>query len=151
MPLFRRRHLLQLPDPPVRCRDPKWPTFGISLENRSVFRKKPFVWLPKLHYQGSGDCWNRFDDQRSVTNGKDEQPPLSRLSSFIWSIVTSGKDWDDETATRMPGVRDRVVRIYRKKEEGGINLKLTGRPAHGIRQWLRAAGRQGAGGEIRRR
>ena len=104
---------------------PKWPTFGISLENRSVFRKKPFVWLPKLHYQGRGDCWNRFDDQRSVTNGKDEQRPLSRLGGFIWSIVTSGKDWDDETATRMPGVRDRVVRIYRKKEEGGINLKLT--------------------------
>jgi predicted acylesterase/phospholipase RssA len=103
---------------------PKWPTFGISLTTRSVFRKAPFVWLPKLHYQGRGDCWNRFNDQRSLTTGK-EVAPLSRLGSFIFSIVRSGKDWDDETATRMPGVRDRVVRIYRKEEEGGLNLKLT--------------------------
>ncbi len=104
---------------------PKWPTFGISLAPRSVFRKAPFVWLPKLHYQGRGDCWNRFSDQRSLTTGK-EVPPLNRLFSFISSIVSSGKDWDDETATRMPGVRDRVVRIYHKEDEGGLNLKLTG-------------------------
>ena len=26
----------------------------------------------------------------------------------------------------MPGVRDRVVRIYHKEDEGGLNLKLTG-------------------------
>jgi predicted acylesterase/phospholipase RssA len=104
---------------------PEWPTFGITLVNRGAFRKYPFVWLPKLHYQGRGDCWNRFDDQRSLTTGK-EVSPLSRLGSFVSSIVYSGKDWDDQTAMRMPGVRDRVVRIYHEKNEGGLNLELTG-------------------------
>jgi predicted acylesterase/phospholipase RssA len=104
---------------------PKWPTFGILLATRSVFRKDRFVWLPQLHYQGRGDCWNRFDDKRSLTTGE-EVPPLKRLISFVASIISSGKDWDDQTAMRMPGVRDRVVRIYREQDEGGLNLKLTG-------------------------
>jgi predicted acylesterase/phospholipase RssA len=110
---------------------PRWPTFGISITTRSIFRKEPFVWLPRLHYQGRGDCWNRFDDQRtlntakSLTRGK-EVPPLTRLGMFISSIVFSAKDWDDETAMRMPGARDRVVRIYTEKGEGGLNLKITG-------------------------
>jgi predicted acylesterase/phospholipase RssA len=103
---------------------PKWPTFGISLATRDVFRKAPFVWLPKLHYQGRGDCWNRFDDPRSLATGK-EVPPLSRLASFVASIVSSGKDWDDQTAMRMPGVRDRVVRIYLEQDKGGLNLEIT--------------------------
>jgi predicted acylesterase/phospholipase RssA len=104
---------------------PKWPTFGISLATRSVFRKDPFVWLPRLHYQGRGDCWNRFDDQRSLTNRK-AVTPLNRLGMFVASIVSSGTDWGDQTAMRMPGVRDRVVRIYLKDTEGGLNLELTG-------------------------
>jgi predicted acylesterase/phospholipase RssA len=104
---------------------PKWPTFGISITARSIFRQEPFVWLPRLHNQGRGDCWNRFDDQVALTTRK-KVPPLSRLSQFIQSIVFSGKDWDDDTAMRMPGTRDRIVRIYRKEEEGGLNLRITG-------------------------
>jgi hypothetical protein len=49
------------------------------------------------------------------------------LFSFVASIVSSGKDWGDQTAMRMPGVRDRVVRIYLEDTEGGLNLELTGR------------------------
>ena len=110
---------------------PRWPTFGIAITTRSIFRKEPFVWLPRLHYQGRGDCWNRFDDQRTLNTGKPltrgkKVPPLTRLSMFIGSIVFSAKDWDDETAMRMPGARDRVVRIYTEKGEGGLNLKITG-------------------------
>jgi predicted acylesterase/phospholipase RssA len=128
---------------------PKWPTFGISITARSIYRQEPFVWLPRLHNQGRGDCWNRFDDQVALTAHKEvppttrkevppttrkkvppttrkKVPPLSRLSQFLQSIVFSGKDWDDDTAMRMPGTRDRIVRIYRKEEEGGLNLKITG-------------------------
>ena len=104
---------------------PEWPTFGILLAKRSIFRKHRFVWLPKLHTQGRGDCWNRFDDQVSLDTRK-EVPPLDRFVSFIGSIVSSAKDWDDQTAVRMPGVRNRVVRIYLGKEEGGLNLQISG-------------------------
>src|SRR4029077_18073794 len=73
---------------------PKWPTFGISLATRDVFRKAPFVWLPQRPFQGRGDCWNRFDDPTSLTDGK-AVTPLNRLFSFVASIVSSGKDWGD--------------------------------------------------------
>jgi hypothetical protein len=103
---------------------PKWPTFGIFLDARSEFRKDRLVWLPQRHDQGLYDSWNRFDDRRSLTTGA-KVPPLKRLVSFIASIVASGKDWDDRTAMRMPGVRDRVVRIYRDQGDGGLNLEIT--------------------------
>lgn len=95
---------------------PEWPTFGISLARRSIFRMSRFVWLPKRHYQGRGDSWQRFDDEKS---------PLDRLVGFIASIVFSAKDWNDKTTMRMPGVRDRVVHIFQEDGEGGLDLKLT--------------------------
>jgi predicted acylesterase/phospholipase RssA len=104
---------------------PKWPTFGIFLASRSVFRKDRFVWLPRRHDEGMYDSWNRFDDKRSLANGE-KVPPLNRLVSFLTSIVFTAMNWDDVTAMRMPGVRDRVVRIYRDPGDGGLNLEITG-------------------------
>ena len=94
---------------------PEWPTFGISLASRSISPQDRLVWMPKLHYQGRGDRWLRFDDRES---------PLDRLIGFVSSIVESAKDWNDQTTMRMPGVRDRVVHIFLKDQEGGLNLKL---------------------------
>ena len=101
---------------------PKWPTFGISLAPRNIWRDKP-LWLPEFHNQGRGDSWYRFDDKRSFKTGK-KIPPLDRLVGFIASIVYSAKDWNDKTAMRMPGVRDRVIHIYLEPGEGGLNLKM---------------------------
>ena len=102
---------------------PGWPTFGISLGLRSIWRDEP-VWLPELHYQGRGDSWYRFDDKESLQTGR-AIPALDRLVGFIASIVFSAKDWNDKTTMRMPGVRDRVVHIFLKADEGGLDLKLT--------------------------
>ena len=94
---------------------PRWPTFGISLGRRSRFWEHEPVWLPTRHSQGRGDSWNRFDD--SATAG-------GRLAGFAAAIVSAAKDWTDHTAMRMPGVRDRVVRIGFSTGEGELNLDM---------------------------
>ena len=102
---------------------PEWPTFGISLGIRNIWRADP-VWLPEFHFDGRGDGWYRFDDKKTATNRR-AIPALDRLVGFFAAIVFSAKDWNDKTTMRMPGVRDRVVHIFLDADEGGLNLKLT--------------------------
>ncbi len=96
---------------------PRWPTFGISLGQRSVHRPlaKDAVWIPQHHLQGRGDSWDRFSDTRVA--------PM-RMLGFIRSVLISAKDWKDNTQMRMPGVRERVVRIGFGKDEGELNLDM---------------------------
>jgi len=105
---------------------PRWPTFGIALGPRSLFWNKQAIFLPMHYNQGRADRWDRFGDKTlPVTNAG--VSPWSRLSGFLLSIVWSAKDWNDKTSMRMPGVRDRVIRVNLKPGEGGLNLKLTRR------------------------
>jgi predicted acylesterase/phospholipase RssA len=103
---------------------PGWPTFGIYLGTQSIFPNGP-VYLPKRHYQGWWDRWYRFGDEETADT---RQPvrPLDRLCGFIRSIFYSAKDWDDVTSARMPGVRDRVVRVYLEAGQSGFDLKVSG-------------------------
>jgi deferrochelatase/peroxidase EfeB/predicted acylesterase/phospholipase RssA len=94
---------------------PKWPTFGISLQTRGRYRQGERVWLPRRHYEGRGDTWNRFDDERG----------LWRLTGFLVSLWKATWRWNDMTMMRMPGVRDRVVRVLLQEGEGGINIRMT--------------------------
>lgn len=96
---------------------PGWPTFGISLGRRSRHRSDENIWLTRFHYQGRGDAWDRFDDERN---------PRKKLLGFVGSIIWSAKDWNDKTSMRMPGARDRVVHVALKQGEAGLNLKLKG-------------------------
>ena len=95
---------------------PEWPTFGILLSRRSIFRKDLSVWLPQRHDQGHFDRWDRFNDEPS---------PVCRLAGFVKAIIWTAKDWNDRATVRIPGVRDRVVNLYLKSEEGGLNLSLS--------------------------
>jgi deferrochelatase/peroxidase EfeB/predicted acylesterase/phospholipase RssA len=95
---------------------PKWPTFGISLHKRSKHRDED-VWLPDKHYEGRGDTWDR--------GMACDLPPLRRLTGFLMSLWMATWHWNDMTMMRMPGVRDRVVRVLLKKGEGGVNIKMS--------------------------
>jgi deferrochelatase/peroxidase EfeB/predicted acylesterase/phospholipase RssA len=95
---------------------PKWPTFGIALQNRGKYRPDKCVWLPEKHYQGQGDTWDRFAESKE---------PLGRLAGFLVSLWLSAWRWNDSTIMRMPGVRDRVVRIFLEESEGGVNIKMS--------------------------
>jgi hypothetical protein len=94
---------------------PQWPTFGITLHARSKHWKEQAVWLPDLHYQGQADRWNRFEDRPAG---------FDRLFGFFKALLETAKDWNDNTLMRMPGVRDRVVRVGLAEEEGGLALRL---------------------------
>lgn len=94
---------------------PKWPTFGISLQERQKETRKPVV-LPEFHTSGRGECWDRGTTE--ATSG------LGKLGGFLLSLWKTTWRWNDSTMMRMPGVRDRVVRVYLGKKEGGVNIRM---------------------------
>jgi len=93
---------------------PKWPTFGISLQTRGRYQSAP-VWLPAKHFEGRSDTWDRFDDEWAP----------GRFAGFLLSLWKATWRWNDMTMMRMPGVRDRVVRINLLKNEGGVNIRMS--------------------------
>jgi len=95
---------------------PLWPTFGISLHAREEEIDNKPVWLPKLHTSGRADSWCKEPEEDAWS--------LVRLGSFLISIWMTTWRWNDSTMMRMPGVRDRVVRIYLEGNEGGINIRM---------------------------
>jgi deferrochelatase/peroxidase EfeB/predicted acylesterase/phospholipase RssA len=111
---------------------PKWPTFGISLQTRGKHRRNRPVWLPDRHYQGGADTWDRFADAKG----------LQRLYGFLLSLWNATWRWNDTTMMLMPGVRDRVVRVYLEEDEGGVNIKM---PAKQIKDLAEKYGKAAAG------
>lgn len=91
---------------------PMWPTFGISLNERSGAGNRR-VWLPRYHTSGRADSWDHSLERSSW-----------RLASFLRSLWKTAWAWNDSTMMRMPGVRDRVVRVYLEKGEGGVNIRM---------------------------
>ncbi|MGY4827127.1 hypothetical protein ACVNIS_00965 [Sphaerotilaceae bacterium SBD11-9] len=112
---------------------PKWPTFGISLQTRSDRRPGEEVWLPDGHMQGRGETWDHGPDRA--------RSALGRLGAFLVSIWLTTWRWNDSTMMRMPGVRDRVVRVYLLEDEGGVNIRMT---AQQIRNLAETYGKQAA-------
>jgi hypothetical protein len=92
---------------------PMWPTFGISLEPK--IQGRPDVFLPTRYEQGYAERWNRFAEKG---------PSASKFGGFLAAIVATMQDWNDNSLSRMPGVRDRVARLRLDPEEGGLNLNM---------------------------
>ena len=94
---------------------PMWPTFGVQLETKLPDREN-MIYLPKNYWEGFGERWSRFAD-----HGK---KPVSRMGGFVGAIMATMQNWNDNTLSRMPGVRDRVVRVRLNPDEGGMNLNM---------------------------
>ncbi len=94
---------------------PHWPTFGIQLEPELPGLPDNLLFLPHSYGQGIADRWTRFDQK---------QRAASRMGGFLTSIAGAMQNWNDNTLSRMPGVRDRVVRLRLNKDEGGMNLDM---------------------------
>lgn len=94
---------------------PQWPTFGISLQNASAPHDP---WLPGHHGAGQADRHDPGTD--------DKHAPGKRLGAFLFAIWRAAWQWNDMAMLRMPGVRDRVVRVYLKPQQGGVNIRMTG-------------------------
>lgn len=94
---------------------PAWPTFGVLLEPKLPCREN-MTYLPNQYFYGWGERWNRFADEM--------KGPASRMGGYLGAIVSTMQNWNDNTLSRMPGVRDRVVRIRLNENEGGMNLDM---------------------------
>jgi predicted acylesterase/phospholipase RssA len=110
---------------------PLWPTFGIKLENEIVcyrdlkpdLSENPCVYktdknrffLPEMNEDGRGDNWIRFDDKEDGSK---------KIVGFTLGLLNAARNWRDSMLTRAPGVRDRIVRVYLKDTEGGLNLNM---------------------------
>lgn len=128
---------------------PRWPTFGISLEKHHAGQWS--VWLPDLHDEGRADNWARGIEPDAKLRTR--QSRAGRLGNFLLAVWNTTWAWNDQSQKRMPGVRDRVVRIRLKDGEGGVNLRMSsseimhlattyGRPAGAafVRKFVDAAG-----------
>jgi predicted acylesterase/phospholipase RssA len=92
---------------------PRWPTFGINLA--------PF---PPAHPQ-------QADESKNVSmpnnNAAGQLPVFSRfnaLTGFFAAISNAMQNWNDNTQSRLPGYRDRIVTVYLSDAEGGLNLDM---------------------------
>lgn len=113
---------------------PAWPTFGISLydlsgndkagkaaANRDESLKGPdpaieaAVELPAFDDGIPPERWNDFGDD---PNSK------GRITGFAWAVLHTMKDWNDAALARLPGVRDRVVRVGLRDRIGGLNIGM---------------------------
>ncbi len=111
---------------------PQWPTFGIALEpeptpeNTPASAQRERVWVTKYYNQGRGDTWNRFDAEAGT-----EPARKNSILDYLFGLLDTMMDWNDNTSMRMPGVRDRVARLKLKTSPGvlvsGLNLAISGR------------------------
>ncbi len=96
---------------------PRWPTFGMKLEDfpKGYVEKKDRIYMPFSNFEGFGDAWDRFDEGSSG---------LARIKGFAASLIDSAMNWNDNVLSRLPGNRDRIVRIRLHETEGGMNLNM---------------------------
>jgi predicted acylesterase/phospholipase RssA len=88
---------------------PRRPTFGVSLE--AYDETDP---LRRVHLSmkaGQGIQLNAA--------------PIKGLAGFLFRLVDAAKDWQDRIRSTLPGYRERVVNIYLKDSEGGLNLNMS--------------------------
>jgi predicted acylesterase/phospholipase RssA len=116
---------------------PNTPTFGISLDAYDCRRdrsrqqdssgsaapdnlpgeyvidghRETRVWMPKTKQAQSGLLLpiQKFDG----------------LFGFLMQLVYAAKDWQDNLQSTLVGSRDRIVHIFLKPEEGGLNINMS--------------------------
>jgi predicted acylesterase/phospholipase RssA len=87
---------------------PTRPTFGISLENTKPSHPD---WRVHLPFDPSDGLW--LDGRK-----------IDSLKGFLTGLVDAAKDWQDRLQSTLPGYRERIVSVYLKEDEGGINLTM---------------------------
>lgn len=97
---------------------PSRPTFGITLG--SFHPRYPQsddescnVWMPRDNNEGLLEWWTRW-----------QGGGLGGVVGFFGAILDTMQNWVDNTQTRVPGYRDRIVHISHNASEGGLNLSM---------------------------
>lgn len=107
---------------------PRRPTFSIDLTSKpdKTTDENLIPNMDDLNYFEPTDRWNRFD----LNVFADESTPptdkgsFGKLMGFAGTLISSMQNWNDATQSRLPGFRDRIVRIPLTSEQGGLNLNM---------------------------
>jgi predicted acylesterase/phospholipase RssA len=115
---------------------PNTPTFAISLDAYDPRRD------PRQQHDSSGSAFHGSLPGEQVAAGDNEtrvwMPPTKRAQSglllpiqqvnglfgFLMQLVYAAKDWQDNLQSTLAGSRDRIVHIFLKPEEGGLNIDM---------------------------
>ncbi|MDY7092870.1 MAG: patatin-like phospholipase family protein [Acidobacteriota bacterium] len=110
---------------PIHCFDalyPRWPTLGINLQYTGAEgvparagARENLLYMIQRRSDGSRDLWHLFDGQGSS---------LKDLVGFLGAVFRSAQVWHDNGYLKLPAFKDRVVEIWLRPEEGGLNLKM---------------------------
>lgn len=104
---------------------PTRPTFAIDLDAFPSFQTEDpqnesnNVWMPDDNHGGTTETWTRFE------NAQPDVPAKPNLGGFFSAIFNALQNWQDNTQSRVPGFRDRIVHVYLNAHEGGINLNMS--------------------------
>jgi hypothetical protein len=94
---------------------PRWPTFGIDLQQARTDRPNSKVWMPERNEEGLGELWNRIQDA----------PAFAVLGKYIFGMIDAARNWTENRQMTVPGYRDRIVHIrLEDKNEGGLSLDM---------------------------
>ncbi|MBV9397497.1 MAG: patatin-like phospholipase family protein [Bryobacterales bacterium] len=94
---------------------PRWPTFGIDLQEARPDRPDNKVWMPERNEEGLGELWNRIPDT----------PAFGALGKYIFGMIDTARNWTENRQMTVPGYRDRIVHIRLDDEnEGGLSLDM---------------------------
>ena len=107
---------------------PRRPTFSIDLTQKPDDTAEADL-VPEMdnHNMPSPmDRWNRFDCTVFADPAKPavDKPPLGQLTGFLGTLIATMQNWNDATQSRLPGYRDRIVRIPLTSKQGGLNLNM---------------------------
>ena len=99
---------------------PSRPTFGINLRDfherfpKNETDERANVWMPRTNRDGQREWWSRWPDVHGIKG----------VGKFLRAIADTMQNWVDNTQTRVPGFRDRIVHISHDHGEGGMNLAM---------------------------
>lgn len=107
---------------------PRRPTFSIDLTEKPDDTPESELVPTMDDTNGTEpmDRWNRFDAFVSALPGKPtkEKSDWGKLVGFVGTMIATMQNWNDATASRLPGCRDRIVRIPLTSRQGGLNLNM---------------------------
>jgi predicted acylesterase/phospholipase RssA len=107
---------------------PRRPTFSIDLTEKPNGTDARGL-RPEMDEANGGELterWNRFETEipRGPNHVPDGKPDGARLAGFVMALIRTMQNWTDATQSRLPGFRDRIVRVPLTGEEGGLNLDM---------------------------
>jgi hypothetical protein len=85
---------------------PRWPTFGLNLQDYDAKLRPEPVLLPEQDAAVTAESWT----------------DVVAAGGFVNAILNTFEDWRDTMQAGLPGFRGRIAHVRQRKTEGGTNL-----------------------------